>query len=215
MGGRGGRRTRSAGRGRAGAPPPDGIPRSPRSPGASLALLGEVAVVGVVVAVASAPLVTALPAAAAGAEHLRAHVRGDRDDLRSLGARLRAACRRPWGVPLLTGLVLAVLVVDLSVVLLSPGSPPVPALAALAAGAVVLVVLLRAAAAWSPGTPWGGLVREAAERSAADPSGSALVLLALGLAALLVWMLLPLVLVVGGLVVLAAVGVELRAGDRT
>ncbi|GAA2026974.1 hypothetical protein WDZ16_05855 [Pseudokineococcus marinus] len=191
-------------------------PDAPRGVGPSLALLGEVVVVGVVVALAVVPLVTALPALAAGALHLRAHVRGEADGLRALAGRLRAAGRRPWGASLIVGGLVLVLLVDLSVVLLSPSRPPAPALAALAAGAAVLVVLLRAAATWSPGEAWGPLVRRAADRSLDDLAGSLLVLLSLGLAALLVWMLLPLALVVGGLVVLAAVAVEMRpaAGGR-
>ncbi|NNH21986.1 hypothetical protein HLB09_02555, partial [Pseudokineococcus marinus] len=63
-------------------------PDAPRGVGPSLALLGEVVVVGVVVALAVVPLVTALPALAAGALHLRAHVRGEADGLRALAGRL-------------------------------------------------------------------------------------------------------------------------------
>lgn len=215
------RRDRSAGRGPSGS---SGRGRAPgTTPWDALGLLTEVVVVGVVVAVLTVPLVTALPAAAAGAEHLRAHTRGERDDLRALLALVRRACRRPWGVPVAAGALLAVLAVDGSVVLLSGGTPPVPALVALAAGALLLVVLLRTAAGWTPdGTPapgaprahWGRLAREAAERAVDDVSGSGLLLLALGLAGVLVWMLPVLLLLVGGLLVLAAVSVEQRAVTR-
>ncbi|WP_299033297.1 hypothetical protein [uncultured Pseudokineococcus sp.] len=211
------RRDRGAGRGASGRATNRDASRSPLT---ALGLLGEVVVVGVAVALLTVPLVTALPAAAAGGEHLRAHARGERDDVRSLLARLRRACRRPWGVPVAAGALLLVLVVDGGIVLLAPAGPPVPALAGLGAGALLLVVLLRAAAAWSPtasdvaGPPWRRLVAAAAARSLDDLSGSALLLLALGLAGVLVWMLPLFALLVGGLVVLAAVAVEQRADAR-
>ncbi|MBK5249763.1 MAG: hypothetical protein JJE50_10115, partial [Actinomycetales bacterium] len=61
---------------------------------------------------------------------------------------------------------------------------------------------------------WTAALREAARRSVADPAGSVLVLVAVGLCAVLIWMLNVLVVIVPGLLVLAVLSVEHRHQRR-
>jgi hypothetical protein len=78
-------------------------------------------------------------------------------------------------------------------------------------GATAAVVLLRAAGRWSPSAHWSALIREAAEESARDISGSLLLILAIALSALIVWMFAPLVVLVPGMLVLATRAVAARS----
>ena len=61
-----------------------------------LALFAEVVWVGLLVALCSLPVVTALPAAAAGAARLRRHIAGEDDALNGFVRDLGSALRRGW-----------------------------------------------------------------------------------------------------------------------
>ncbi|WP_277208007.1 hypothetical protein [Isoptericola croceus] len=184
----------------------------------SLHLFAEVAITGVLVAVGSLALVTLVPSLAAGVAHLRRELSGRETTVRRFVVEWWAAVRSLW--------LLGLAVVALSVLLVGdwqlatsgivPGAAVVATVVALfAAGAVAVV--LRAVGVWSDddGEPDPGMTARpalsvAAERSTDDLTGAALLAAAVVMAATLVWMLIPLVLVVGGLLALAVVGVEVR-----
>ncbi|WP_250443672.1 hypothetical protein [Actinotalea sp. C106] len=174
-----------------------------------LGLLGETLVVGAAVAVVSIPLVTAVPAVAASVRHLRRHLLGEPDTLGALGREIVLAIRDLWWVGILLPVALLVLGFNLWAAAWVPGGDVVRVVIGAIAAALVVVVL-RAAARWVPGAQPARLLADAARRSRSDPAGSALLVVALGVCGMLVWMLVPLLLVVGGLVVLAAVAVENR-----
>lgn len=188
-----------------------------RVPGSSrLELLSEVLVVGALVAVLSLPVVTAVPALAAGARRVRRGADGFaeppvRTVVRDTGRALRDWWALALGVPLLLLLVAFDVVLARSGAL--PGATAVLVVVAAVAAAVVVVVL-RACGTWEPGTRPGPALRAAARVSTADLAGSALLLSAVVASVVLVWMLAPLVIVVGGLLALATVSVERRWAVR-
>ncbi|KQP70479.1 hypothetical protein ASF40_11950 [Microbacterium sp. Leaf288] len=169
--------------------------------------------VSLAVAVLALPAVTALPAFAAGAAHFRRHVEGESDSLLELGRDFLRALRRGW----LWGVLAAAAVWAIAATLTSPVILEMPGGAAYrwASGLIGLgigVVLLRAIAKWRPTASWSVLIRSAAEESVRDVPGSFLLLLALGMSGLVVWMFAPLVVLVPGMLVLAARAVVARAG---
>jgi hypothetical protein len=211
--------------------------RARRVPGEGrFALLGETLLTGLLVLVGSLPVVTLPAALAAGVAHLRRHVGGYDTSVRTFVRDWRAAVRGLWLLGVL--LVIAVVVVVLNTGLTTSGALPgssVVRWVTWAAAVCAAVVLVRAAAAWSdddtapgsaapPGTgappapPGTGGVRlllaRGATRTRDDITGSALLVAALAMCVVLVWMLVPLVLVTGGLLSLAAVAVETRRADR-
>jgi hypothetical protein len=181
-----------------------------------LSLFGEVGMVGVVVTVLSLAVVTAVPALAAGALHLRRHLSGEGDSLGRLLRGFGPALRDLWAVGVALPVVLLITGWNLWLVASAPlAGGAVIGVVSAAVGAVALVVTLRTVGTWYPGA--GGLdaVRAAALRSRRDVPGSALLLVAVMLCGVLVWMLEAFVLLIGGLLAMAAVAVEHRWADRT
>lgn len=176
-----------------------------------LALFAETIVVSLAVAVLSTLAVTALPALAAGSAHLRRHVEGETDSLLELGRDFLRALRGGWGWGILTAAVYAAAAVTVTspMIEVMPGGDVYRWLSGILALAIA-VVLLRAASAWHPSAKWGVLLRTAATRAASDVTGSLLLILAIGLASLIVWMFAPLVVLVPGMLVLAARAVASR-----
>lgn len=191
------------------------------------ALLGETLLTGLLVLVGSLPVVTLPAALAAGVAHLRRHLGGYDTSVRTFGRDWLAAVRELWllGVFLVVAVVVVVVNTGLTTSGALPGSSAVRWVT-WAAAACAAVILVRAAAAWSdddpaPGseaTPGTGGVRQLLSRGATrfrdDVTGSALLVAALAMCAVLVWMLAPLVLVTGGLLSLAAVAIETRRANR-
>ncbi|MFJ6673724.1 hypothetical protein ACIQMJ_21655 [Actinosynnema sp. NPDC091369] len=171
-----------------------------------LALLAEVLLIGVLVTVAALPVLTALPAAAAGAVLLRELVdEGRTPTARRFAALLGQAVRDPLALALPA----AVLVVGaLDVLALLGGLPGAAALGPVigVALAAVVVVLLRTAARWRPGDRWAALVAEPSR----DWVGHAYLVVALAVVGLVVAQAPAFAVVVPGLLVLAAVAVERR-----
>lgn len=171
-----------------------------------LALLAEVLLIGVLVTAAALPVLTALPAAAAGAVLLRELV----DDGRTPTARrfvvlLGQAVRDPFAV-VLPLVVLAVGALDVLALLGGlPGASVLGPVIGLALAAVVLV-LLRAAARWNPGDRWAVLLTAPSR----DRVGYAYLVAALAVAGLVVVQAPAFAVVVPGLLVFAAVAVERR-----
>lgn len=175
------------------------------------ALFAQALLVGAMVAVVSIPLVTLVPALCAAVRHLRRFLLGQGDSMRNLVADLWLAIRELWWVG--AGLVLVLAVLGFNIWLAQSGVLPAGTLvtavnAALAAA--VCVVALRLSATWTAsGRAWADL-RAAARRSGPDVAGTALLFSALVIAAVLIWMLRPMLLIVGGLLALAALAVEHR-----
>jgi len=190
--------------------------------GAALGLFAEVVLAGVLVALGSLLLVTAVPSLAAGVAHVRRQVTGHDIGVARFARDWWAAVRALWPLGLAAVGVALLLALDwqLARADVLPGASVVAVVVAVAAAAVV-VVLARAAGAWSESADadGGGLTaRQAlaagAQRTQDDLTGSVLLAVAAALCVVFVWMLPPLVLVVGGLLSLAVVGVETRRGAR-
>ena len=173
---------------------------------AGLAEFADCLLVGLLVALASVPVVTAPPALAAGCRALdRARHGIVRPLWTTFWADFRGAARGgiAFGV---TSIAVAVLVVvDLEVANAMPGAGVLrPVLGAL--GAVAAVVAVRACEVVAAGEPvWRRAVVTAARETAARPRDALLTATALAVSALLVWMLPVLALVVAGPLALAAV----------
>ena len=101
------------------------------------ALFGETLLTGIIVLVASIPLVTLVPALAAGARHLRRHATGEGDSIRVLVVDLGRAIRHLW----LLGVVVVALAAFLFVDAWALGGMHVPG------GQVIAVVLWGVGAA--------------------------------------------------------------------
>lgn len=167
---------------------------------------------GIYVAVLSIPVVTALPALTAGVRHLRRFLAGESDPVAAVWADAKAACSGVWLVAV--GSLVGFFLVGLNLWAVSTGAlpgGPVVGLVSAAFGAALLLGLLRAAGDWEPGARWTSLVVAGVRGIATDVAGSALLLAGVLMAGVLVWMLKPLVLVVGGLVAFAVIGVNHRA----
>lgn len=178
---------------------------------AGFALLAETMLVGVVVLIASIPLVTALPALAAGARHLRRHIDGGDDSFGALLREVRLGVARLWKAGVTFPALLGLLAFNAWFLTANPipgGRLIATATAVLMAG--VVVVALRVAATWDGEPLSTHQVKAAARRAGQDLTGSALLLAAVGTAGVLVWMLTPLAAVVGGLLAFAALSVETR-----
>lgn len=186
------------------------------------ALFGEVLSVALVTLLLWLPVLTVLPALAAGSAHLRRYLEGRADPVRAILTDFAACCRGVWGYGLLlpVAAILLVLNVDIATYTDLPGGSALRVLSYVI-GAAVAVLALRAAgrhgAARLTGArhTWTESVRAAAERSVRDPAGSALLLSAVVVCGVIVWMLAALAILVPGLLALAIVGVDYRYELRT
>jgi hypothetical protein len=178
------------------------------------ALFGETLLVGIAVLVASVPLVTAVPALAAGVRHLRRHSVGESDGFRMLARDIVLAVRRLWVLGVAAVLLAAFLFVDAWALtgMEVPGAQAVTAVIVLAVAAGA-VVLLRFVGGWTPDAAVWPQLRRAAVESRVDLLGSVLLLLAACAATVLVWMFPAFLLVAGGLLCLGAYAVDARLED--
>ncbi|WP_022917109.1 hypothetical protein [Ruania albidiflava] len=181
------------------------------------ALFGEVLSVALVTLLLWLPVVTVLPALAAGTAHLRRYLEGRADPVRQVLTDFVASCRGVWGYGIALPAIafLLVLNVDIATYTELPGGSVLRLLSVLV-GAAVAVVALRAAgrhaAARQSGrhTTWTDSLRAAVDLSRKDPAGSALLVAALVVCAVIVWMLTALAILVPGLLALAILGVDYR-----
>ena len=181
-----------------------------------LPLFAECLTAGVLVVLAALPVVTLLPALAAGCAHVKAHVDGESTALRAFLDRVRDASRCGLGPSIAVVAGFGALAADVAVLrrVDLPGGGVVGAVC-VAAAVGLAVVVLRAAADWSPTERWSTLLRSAARRGTSDVVGSLLLVMALGVLAVITWQLPPLVVPMLGCVLMAAVAVERRhAGLR-
>jgi hypothetical protein len=182
-----------------------------RHSGENLAGFAEMLVVGLGVAVLSLPVVTAIPALAAGVHHLDEHARGGRDSIGRLLHFGVQAIRSGWWFGALSAVVVVALVAN--AVLASSDAVPGGSVVAVASGlaaAVAATIACRVAALWRPGRTWGSMWRRGRILAFEDPIGSVFVLCGIVVAAVVVWMLPPLVVIAPGLVALATVAAERR-----
>ncbi|WP_345622348.1 hypothetical protein [Streptomyces ziwulingensis] len=177
-----------------------------------LELPAEVLFIGVLVTVASLPLVTSLAAAGAGAVLLREKAATERTPtVRRFVSLLAASLRQPVAL-LAPAAAFAVAAADLLALAAGvPGGRPVGLLIALALTLVVLVGL-RGAARWRPGVPWRTALVEAAAVVPRDWGGSLMLAGGLVVLAVVAFEVPAFIPVLPGLLVMAAVAVE---GRRT
>lgn len=186
-------------------------PRRRRAFGEGFALFAECLLTGLWLCIAALPVVTIPAALAASARHVGAFASGEPASLASFWADFRIAWRQSWRIGLAMIAAALVLVANLFV-LAQEGVPGRSALAAatfLIAGAGA-TVLLRAAAAWSPGEQWRGLLRTALEHTREDASGTGILLGGTVVLAVCAWALWLLVVPMSGCLVGAAVAVHRR-----
>jgi hypothetical protein len=175
-------------------------------------LVAEVLFIGVLVCLASLPVVTVLASAAAGATQLRELVGDDRTPtVRRYLALLRAALRDPFAVLAPVALLVIGGLDVLAVLGGLPGGRPFGVLLAIVLAGLV-VAGLRAAAVWQPGSPWRPLLAGAAETTVRDWPGSVAIMAAILVITLVVSMAPAFVVIAPGLLLLAAVAVCRRRG---
>ncbi|MET7481235.1 hypothetical protein ABZT17_43960 [Streptomyces sp. NPDC005648] len=189
-------------------------PRGESALAERFAVFAECLLTGVWIAVASLGVVTYPAAFAAGARHLRRRTAHQGGGWREFADDFRTAVRHGWAVGLGGWVAAAVIWVDVQAVRAGiPGGPLVGAVGLFALiGATVAG--LRAAAVWTPGERWRGLLAEAGRRTVLDPAGSFLLIGGLALVALSAWFVAPLAVPVLGAVAAAAVAVEERYRRR-
>lgn len=184
-----------------------------RWPGAAqrFALFGEVLWVGVLMAVVCIPIVTWPAAVAAGAAHLRRFLNAEATPVSLFLGDVRAAAPGAIVPGAATVILAAVAVVD--VVLVTAGVIPgglVVAVVATAAAAVAVIATVLAASVWSRGVSWRMLLAVAPRIARADLSGTAYIVIALALAAVIAWQFLPLVIPALGVLAFALVAIGER-----
>ncbi len=173
-------------------------------------LFGECLTAGLLVLLAALPVVTLVPALAAGCAHIKAHVDGETTSVRAFFERVRVASPGGWVVSLGVVAGFAVLVVDVVFLRTRVVGGGFVAVVCGVAAVALAVVVLRAAALWSPGSRWASVVREGARRAASDFGGSLLLVMSLAVLLIVTWQLPPLLLPMLGCVLMAAVAVDRR-----
>jgi len=184
-----------------------------RWPGAAgkFALLGEVLWVGVLMAVASIPVVTWPAAFAAGASHLRRYIRGESSTVGQFVDDLRVAAPGGIVVGSVSALLGGLVALDLAIVSdgALPGAMPIAVVLALAAAAA-LVLVLTAAASWRPGLRWMALMGGSPRLLARQPFVAVMTVVALVLAGIIVWQYLLLLVPALGMLTFAVVAIHER-----
>lgn len=179
--------------------------------GARVGAFGEMLVIGLGVAVLSLPLVTLAPAVAAGVRHLDAHLQHEQDSVSRLARLGVQAVRSGWWFGVASALILGLLLLNVigGMQGLLPGGTVLAAVSG-ALAAVVAVATLRTAALWHPGAGWRALWREGRDLVVDDPIGDLFVLIGIGMAVTVVWMLPPLIVIAPGMIVVSLVAAERR-----
>ncbi|MYW70388.1 hypothetical protein GTY65_41035 [Streptomyces sp. SID8379] len=177
-----------------------------------LELPSEVLLIGLLVTIASLPVVTSLAAAGAGATLLREMTETERTPtVRRFVALLGTSLRQP--IVLLTPLaVVAVAGTDLLALAAGvPGGRPIGLLTGLAL-IFVVIIGVRSSAKWRPGATWRATLARAAESVPGDWRGSLMLVGAVVVLGVVVFEVPAFAPILPGLLVLAAVAVE---GRRT
>lgn len=192
---------------------PTGEAPTAKFPGARSAfgLLGEVLLVGILVALVSLPVVTLPAALAAGVRHLRRFLGAEHSGLEWFWRDVRAALLGGIGVGAASAVVAAVLLLDIDLASTGvlPGGPVIGVVGWVGLAALVLV-LFSAAGLWSAELGWLGALRAVPRRLRADPAGAAYLLATAAFAGVVTWQLFPLLIPALGCIALAIVAVPER-----
>jgi hypothetical protein len=183
--------------------------------GETLALFADCLIVGCLTVLAALGVVTAYPALVAGTALLRDRTVADAGvGPRTYWARLRAVARSGPAGFVVPAAGAALLGLDAVAVLAGvPGGRPLGyLLIALTAGGTVLG--LRVAGVWRPGERWGPVARAATLRALLDPWGDALLLGAAATAVAVVCFVPITIVLMPGMLALAAAAVERRHPTR-
>jgi hypothetical protein len=194
-------------------PTRDGAAPAGRFPGAKSAfgLLGEVLLVGILIALVSLPVLTLPAALAAGVRHLRRFLRAEASGLEWFWRDVRAALLGSIGIGAASVVIAVVLALDIDLAStgMLPGGPVVGVIGWVGLAALVLV-LFTAAGRWTPGLGWLGALRAVPGALRADPAGAAYLLATAVFAGVVTWQLAPLIIPALGCVALAIVAAPER-----
>jgi hypothetical protein len=176
------------------------------------ALFGEVLLTGVVVAVLAVPVLTLPAALVAGIRHLR---RFTNEESSALAAAWRDARDALWGgigvaVVAVMGAAAGLLAIGLAGADRTVVGAIMSVVGYLGLG-VVGTAVLAAAGAWTREHGWLGALRSLRDRLDADPAGAVYLFVAVGLAGVLTWQFLLLLVPCLGLVCFAVVAVQSRS----
>ena len=184
-----------------------------RFPGAKSAfgLLGEVLLIGILMAIVSLPVITIPAALAAGVRHLRRYLRAEDSGLEWFWRDVRASLLGGVGIGAASVVLAAVLALDIDLAGsgVLPGGPIVGVVGWLGLAALVLA-LFTAAGRWSPRVGWLGAFRGVPRAVREDPAGAAYLVATGVFAAVVTWQLVPLVIPALGCIALAIVAVPER-----
>jgi len=204
------RRAARSGSGPSAAPPA-------RFPGATSAfgLLGEVLLVGVLVTVASLPIVTLPAALAAGVRHLGRYLRAEGSRLGMFWRDVRAGLIGGIGIGVAMAAITALLILDIWLA----GTGALPGGAAVAVVgwvglAALATALCTAAGRWTPVHGWLDAVRQVPRAWRADAPGALYLVATVGFAGVVTWQLAPLIIPALGCVALAVFAVPERPSRR-
>ncbi|WP_065571065.1 hypothetical protein [Microbacterium oleivorans] len=184
-----------------------------RFPGAAakFALFGEVLLVGLLVVLVGALVVTLPVALAAGIRHLARYIGAEDSRLALFWSDVRAGIAGGSVIGLIAAVIAVVLVIDIDLARSGflPGGVVIEAVGWTGL-AVLAVSLLIAAGAWHPRTGWRAAVRSVPAIVRSDPRGLVFYIAAAALVVILTWMLPPLLPAALGCAVLAVVAVPER-----
>lgn len=194
-------------------PTHDDAAAAAKFPGAKSAfgLLGEVLLIGILMAIVSLPVITIPAALAAGVRHLCRYLKADDSGLDWFWRDVRASLFGGVGIGA-ASVVLAVVLaldIDLAGTGLLPGGPLVGAVGWLGLAALVLV-LFTAAGRWSPRLGWLGALKGTPAAIRDDLAGAAYLVATGVFAGVVTWQLVPLVIPALGCIALAIVAVPER-----
>jgi len=194
----------------------DAVPAA-RFPGARSAfgLLGEVLLVGILVAIVSLPVVTLPAALASGVRHLRRYLKAEDSALEWFWRDVRTGLLGGVGIGAASVVIVAVLALDIDLARtgMLPGGPIVGVVGWVGLAALALV-LFTAAGRWSPRLGWLGALKGVPAVVRDDPAGTAYLVATAAFAVVVTWQLVPLVIPALGCVALAIVAVPERPGRR-
>jgi hypothetical protein len=189
-----------------------------RFPGAKSAfgLLGEVLLIGVLVAIVSLPIITLPAALAAGVRHLRRYLAADDDALTWFWRDVRASFVGGIGIGAACVVIAAVLAldVDLAGSGVLPGGAFVAIVGWLGLAALALTLFI-AAGRWTPELGWLGALKGVPAAVREDPAGAAYLVATAVFAGVVTWQLIPLVIPALGCIALAIVAVPERPRRST
>lgn len=184
-----------------------------RFPGAAakFALFGEVLMTGLLITLASLPIVTLPVALAAGIRHLRRYVLAEGSPLSAFWLDVRRGLAGGIPVGLGASVMAAILAFDILVARSGalPGGVVIEGIGWVGL-AVVGAAVFGLAGLWSPDLGWRGAVRALPASIGADPVGAVYLVAAAVFVGVLTWALLPLAIPAIGCATLAAVAIPVR-----